>query len=306
MSEQSSIFHKTVLLEEAIQELNLVDNGVYVDTTFGGGGHTRKILETNKSVTVIALDWDQESLERNSQPLVEEFKERIKPRWCNFTQLHKILRAERLKAVNGILADFGTSQHQLKYGEGFSFMNNAPLDMRMSKNHGKTKASDIVNNASEKELTHIFFTYGEERHARLIARAIVAQRKIKSFKFSQDLSSLIEATIPRQKSPTRKSIHPATKIFQALRIVVNSELDNITALLKSAPHFLLPKSRFVCISFHSLEDRIVKHHFLDAKQRGELAICTTKPIYPSAEEIAQNPPSRSARMRVAEKLSDNR
>ncbi len=200
--------------------------------------------------------------------------------------------------VDGILADFGTSQYQIKERAGFSFATDTVLDMRMSPGHQTVWASDIVNNASEKELLTILYEYGEESHARAIVRAIIAARAIKKIKTTGQLVDIILSVVPRKP----KMVHPATKTFQALRIVVNQELQNIHAFLRQVSRLIRKDGRLVCISFHSLEDRLVKQYFKDNKD--VWTILTPRVIVGSDEEIAVNPSSRSAKLRAGQKNVD--
>lgn len=290
-----STYHKSVLVNEVLEYLNPEPNKVYVDATFGGGGHTRAILESEPTCSVIAIDWDTQAIEHNAEKLYEQYPDRFKVLWGNFALLHRLLKKEKIKQVDGILADFGTSQHQIFQKSGFSFRSDTPLDMRMSKAHYKTTAAEIVNTYSEKKLADIIFQYGEDRKSRKIAQAIVEARKQKPIKTSKELADLIEGVVGTPK--TKKYIHPATRTFQALRIEVNHELDNIKGFLASAIRFLAPEGRIVCISFHSLEDRLVKNAF----RSSNLEILTPKPVQATPEEITANPSSRSAKLRAARK-----
>jgi 16S rRNA (cytosine1402-N4)-methyltransferase len=299
-------YHKSVLTKEVIEQLKPKPNGLYIDATFGGGGHTTAILQAEPTCKVIAIDWDKVAIETNGPPIKQQFGDRIKLIWGNFAKLYLILKKEkwikstcRIKQVDGILADFGTSQFQIHQKEGFSFQTNTPLDMRMSPAHQRVTAEQIINSASERELTEIFFKYGEEKKSKKIAREIVAQRKIKPITTTRELAEIIEYITPRTKITAIKKIHPATKIFQALRIVVNKELENIEIFIKAAINALAPNGKIACISFHSLEDRIVKNTF--KKHQDELEILTNKPITASQEEIERNPSARSAKLRVAQK-----
>lgn len=293
---QYTVQHKSVLPAEVLEQLQIKKNGIYVDVTLGGGGHTRSILQADPTSTVVAFDWDKVALETNGAPLVEEFGSRIKLIWGNFAHLERLLKKNDINHVDGILADFGTSQSQIHEKEGFSFRNDTALDMRMSPGHQKIWARDLLNSLPEKEIARIIFEFGEDYNAQKIARAIVSTRGKKRIMTTLDLTHIIESVIPYHKG---KRIHPATKTFQALRIAVNNELDNIVSFLKASTNFLAPGGRILCISFHSLEDRIVKNFFKNATN--ELTVLTKKPITASAEEILANASSRSAKLRVAEK-----
>lgn len=297
----NKIFHKSVLVNEVIENLNIKPNKTYLDVTFGGGGHTRAILEKEPTCKVIALDWDKKTIEQKTANFEDEFGDRIKIIWGNFANLYRIFKKEKIEKVDGILADFGTSQHQIENVPGMSFHGNLPLDMRISQAHQLQTAADIINKLPEKELTEIFFKYGEEKQSRQIAKQIVEYRKKKWFKTTNQLTQLIESIIPEHIMRARKHyIHPATKVFQALRIYVNKELENIEKFLPQAIQHLNQEGRIVCISFHSLEDRVVKLFFRNNKDK--LKIITPKPITGTPEEISSNPSSRSAKLRAAEKI----
>ena len=288
-------YHISVLPQEVKEYMEPRPGELYVDATFGGGGHSRVLLNAEPTCRVIGVDWDLNALETNAPALELEYGDRFTPLHGNFAYLSRLLKKLKISSVNGIIADFGTSQFQIKELPGFSFTTPSPLDMRMSPGHTKTTAYDIVNTASEDELAHIFFTYGEERASRKIARLIVQERKKSPLQTTTDLAQLIMKVI----KPYSRSIHPATKIFQALRIVINDELNNINSFLTQALTLLEPGGRLVCISFHSLEDRIVKQFF--KKHDQELTILTKKVVIPTEQEIAHNPSSRSAKLRAAKR-----
>ncbi len=288
-------YHISVLPDEVRTYLAPKPGGIYVDATFGGGGHTRVILDAEPTCTVVGLDWDTNAFDTNAPLLEQEYGDRFIPMLGSFTHLSRILKKLNITKVDGIIADFGTSQFQIKNLPGFSFNVPTPLDMRMSPGHFKTTAYDVVNKATEAELAKIFFEYGEERASRKIARLIVESRKKKPLKTTTDLADLVKKII----KPYSRSIHPATKVFQALRIFVNDELNNIKSLLATSLRVLNPQGRIVCISFHSLEDRIVKHFF--KAHTDELTILTKKVVTPTEEELQRNPSSRSAKLRAAEK-----
>ena len=290
--------HKSVLTREVLEYLNPQPGKIYVDCTFGGGGHTRAILEKEPECTVIGIDWDLDTLKLTAPEIQEEFGDRFLRVMGNFGNLERLLKRIGVDKVDGILADFGTSQYQIKEKAGFSFSSDTLLDMRMSTGHYKVWAADIVNNATEKELAHIFYTYGEERHGAKIARAIVEERKIKKFRTTRDLAELIEKLLGRKPG----TIHPATRVFQALRIVVNDELGNIHSLLQQVPRLLHEGGRLVCISFHSLEDRMVKQYM---KESPYFKILTNKVITAQEDELEANPSSRSAKLRAAEKIAES-
>lgn len=285
--------HKSVLVREVIQYLDPQPGATYIDATFGGGGHTRAILAHEPTCKVIGIDWDKQAIAHNEESIKTEFGDRFSMVWGNFAHLYKILKNQRIKNVQGILADFGTSQFQIHEQPGFSFQKDTPLDMRMSPSHHQVTASEVINTYTEKKLADIFFTYGEEVHARKIARLITMERSKKPITTTHQLVHVIEKVIPHFSRHT----HPATKVFQALRIHVNHELDNITAFLAATPAALAPQGRLVCISFHSLEDRMVKNYFKD--HANVFTPLTPKPITAQDDELAVNASSRSAKLRAA-------
>ena len=288
-------YHKSVLVKEVLEYLNPQPGKTYVDATFGGGGHTRAILEHEPACKVIALDWDMTAIEKNAPALAQDFGDRFKVLWGNFTNIKMLLKKEGISLVDGILADFGTSQYQIFEKEGFSFSTDTPLDMRMSAAHFRITAADVVNKYSEKDLASIIFEYGEEPKSRKIAKAIVEYRDHTKITTTQQLVTLIETVVPHRFS----HIHPATKTFQALRIEVNQELKNIQYFLKTAMETLNTNGTLVCISFHSLEDRIVKTFFKEISH--QVNVLTNKPIQASEEEIVLNASSRSAKLRAIKK-----
>lgn len=297
MNKDTLFHHKTVLINEVLEYLDPQPGKVYVDCTFGGGGHTRAILRKEPRCSVIAVDWDLDAIKLNAPAFEEEFGDRFQIVMGNFSHLERLLNRIGVDHVDGILADFGTSQYQIKEKAGFSFAEDTPLDMRMSSGHYKITAADIVNHATAEELRHIFTLYGEERFSNKIAQAIVTDRKIKKFKTTRQLAELIERLVGRKPG----TMHPATRVFQALRIAVNHELDNIHSLLQQAPRLLKDDGRLVCISFHSLEDRMVKQFINSCPVFENL---TNRVVIASSEELAENPSSRSAKLRAAEKIRE--
>lgn len=296
MPNTPSYKHTTVLKDEAVAMLNPQPNGIYVDATFGGGGHTRTLLEAHPTIKVVAFDLDREAIEANEPPLKEEFGNRLTVLWGNFSHCYKLLKKAKIKAVDGVLADFGTSQHQIFHEEGFSFSRDTYLDMRMSKAHHYFDAAYVINKFTEREIADILFEYGQESHAKRIAQMIVKQRTT-PITTTLQLAELVKKAIPRRYHPD--TIHPATKTFQALRIFVNKELEHISLFLKNITPFIKKEGRLACISFHSLEDRLVKHFFKDHNDL--FSIITPKPVTPSESEVANNPASRSAKLRCAQK-----
>lgn len=290
------VYHVSVMPTQVITYLGIEPHGLYVDCTFGGGGHTRAILQAEPTVNVIAFDVDPDAFERNREALEHDFPGRVRFIWANFVTLRLALKKIGVSEVDGVLADFGTSTYQIHHKAGFSFARDTKLDMRMSAAHGMVTAADIVNTASEHELATIFWRYGEERFGKQVARAIIQARSREKITTTAQLADIVQKAI----SGKRSHVHPATRVFQALRIAVNHELDHIEGLLKQVPVVLKPGGRIVCISFHSLEDRLVKQAFKE--QQGVLEILTPKVVVPTATEIAQNPSSRSAKLRAAQKM----
>ncbi len=296
---ESNVPHKSVLVDEVLEYLDVQPGKVYLDVTFGAGGHTRQILEKEPNCTVIAMDWDTVSLDTYGPPLQEEFPGRLKLVWGNFALLYKVLKKEDIKFVDGILADFGTSQMQITSRPGFSVYKNSLLDMRMSPPHHKVTAINVINEASEKELRDIFWEFGQERYTKKIVAAILQDRQKKRITTTKQLAQLIERVVPAAK---KQKIHPATRVFQALRIFVNKELDNIVSFLSAAMRILKPSGRLVCISFHSLEDRLVKQFFLEKSREQLVEILTKKVVTASEKELEENPSSRSAKLRAIKLL----
>ena len=285
--EEVTFSHIPVLSQEVITGLNIQPGGNYLDLTVGGGGHSRLILETAEDVKVTCVDQDEDALKAAKENL-SEFGDRVNFIHSNFANYQFIENS-----YDGILADLGVSSYHLDNPErGFSFRNTANLDMRMNQQQSLT-AGDIINEWDEKELADIFFKYGEERLSRRIARRIVEKRP---FDTTTELANAIAYSVPPKYRHGR--IHPATRVFQALRIAVNDELKVLETLIEKAPNALIPGGRIAIISFHSLEDRPVKHGL---RNSDSLRVLTKKPIIATEEEIKQNPRSRSAKLRIAEK-----
>jgi len=289
-------YHIPVLVEEVVAFMAVKPGGLYVDATFGGGGHTRALLEADATCKVIAFDWDVAAFEHNRETIETLYPGRVEFVWASFSQIALQLKKRGIKAVDGILADFGTSQYQIKHKEGFSFLTDSPLDMRMSPGHQHTTAAHILNETSEKDLMSIFWEYGQELQARAITRAIIAARTKRPFRTSSQLAELVVSVVGAQRGKT----HPATRVFQALRMVVNRELDNIRALLTQSLDLIKPNGHIVCISFHSLEDRLVKQFFVEHKQL--LKNLTPRVIIATGDELQRNSSARSAKLRAAEKI----
>lgn len=290
-SEARTFLHVPVLSRELIQGLAVRPSGHYLDATVGGGGHTQLILEAAPDVQVTAVDRDEEAIAA-AKILLAPYGD-VQFVLSNFASYEP----DNL-AFDGIIADLGVSSYHLDAAQrGFSFRHSAPLDMRMDKRQSLT-AAEAINSWDEKQLADIFFKYGEERLSRRIARRIVEQRP---FHTTTKLAEAIAACVPRQYRYGR--IHPATRAFQALRIVVNEELTSLETFLLRAPNWLKPGGRIGIISFHSLEDRLVKHGLRNSPL---LQVLTKKPITPQADELEQNPRSRSAKLRIAERLKAER
>ncbi len=287
----NGVRHIPVLLEEVLHNLIGVENGLFVDATLGGGGHTYHILERYDKLRIIGIDADDVALAIAKETL-KGFKERITLVRGNFKTLKGILQGIGVSSIDGILFDLGTSTYQIMGKRGFSFNDEETLDMRMDTRETLT-AHDIVNNYREDELSRILFEFGEEEKSRRIARAIVEARKKGPINTAKELADLV-AKIKRRKG----RIHPATKTFQALRIETNRELESLKTGLEDAIDLLNPKGRIGVISFHSLEDRMVKETFRNSPILTNL---TKKPIRPTREEALTNPRSRSAKLRIAEK-----
>ncbi|NEQ98758.1 MAG: 16S rRNA (cytosine(1402)-N(4))-methyltransferase RsmH [Cyanothece sp. SIO2G6] len=278
--------HVSVLMEEAIAALNLQPQGYYLDATVGGGGHSQQILERVAESRVVGIDQDGMAIAA-AQAQLQDYGDRIQFWQGNFSDYDP-----GEQQFDGILADLGVSSAQLDLPErGFSFRHDAPLDMRMNSDETLT-AADIVNHWDEKQLADVIYQYGEERLSRRIARRIVEKRPLHT---TTQLADEIWHSVPR--SYRYGKIHPATRTFQALRIAVNRELEVLQDFLTVVPHWLGPGGRLVIISFHSLEDRIVKHSL---RQHERLTVLSKKPIVPTEAECATNPRARSAKLRVAE------
>lgn len=290
--------HISVLVDEVLAYMDPRPGEVYLDATFGVGGHTRALLKHQPTCRIIALDWDEKALETYAAAVQQEFPNRLTTIWGNFAHIYRLLKKAGVTHVDGVLADFGTSQVQIAEQEGFSIYRDTPLDMRMSRSHHSITAAQVVNTATQQELQEIFWAYGEELHARAIVRAIIEMRKKKPITTTFQLAQLIEQVIPFAK---KRGIHPATKVFQALRIYVNRELDNITAFLHGSIPLLNPGGRLVCISFHSLEDRRVKQFFKEQEDKLVGTVLTPKVVVPTPQEVASNPSCRSARLRAFSK-----
>lgn len=298
--------HTPVLLHEMLDMLSPKDGEIYVDATFGGGGYTKAILE-RAACKVYAFDRDPEAVKRG-ESLAAQFPGRLSVHQATFSTLEHELNQLGVTEVNGVVFDLGISSFQIDQAErGFSFRFEGPLDMRMSQEG--VSAADVVNTFSEQDLAEIIYRYGEERFSRRIAKAIVQKRQESTFSSTKQLSDLIASTLKRP--PTGQN--PATLTFQALRIFVNNELIEIEIGLKMCKNILIDDGRLVIVTFHSLEDRLVKNFLRPNSQTDmtqmayaasnpDFELLTRKPIVPTAHEIATNPRSRSAKLRAAIRL----
>lgn len=305
--------HISVLLDEVLEGLDIKENGIYVDCTLGGAGHSKEILKRlNSEGRLIGIDQDSDALKAASEKL-KDFSN-VTYVHNNFTNITSILDELNVEAVDGILMDLGVSSYQLDTDErGFSYMKDASLDMRMNREE-ELSAYDVVNGYSEEDLYRIIREYGEEKFAKRIAQFITDRRKNNSIKTTLELVDIIKAAIPAKAR--REGPHPAKRTFQAIRIEVNKELEILDKAIEGAVRKLKKGGRLNIITFHSLEDRIVKNKFKELEnpctcpkefpicicgKKSEIKIITRKPIEPSSEEVTNNPRSRSAKLRIAER-----
>ena len=288
------IAHLPVMREEVIEMMNLSQNGMYVDATVGLGGHSEEILKfIGPGGRLIGIDKDEAALKIAGERLSDK---RVILKRGGFSDMENLLSSEGISGVDGILFDLGLSMLQLRNSDrGFSFASDKRLDMRMDEKQ-KSSAWDVVNRYPEKAIDSILWEFGEERLSRKIARAIIRQRDKKPIDTCSELSKIVEDVYGG-----RGRTHPATKTFQALRIAVNGELEQLRGGLEAALGMLKKGGRLCVIDYHSLEDRIIKHFFVDSSKKGLLRIITKKPRTPSIDEMRANPSSRSAKLRAAEK-----
>ena len=306
--------HVSVLLKECIDNLNIKDNGVYLDGTLGLGGHSLEIAKKLTTGKLICVDKDDFAI-NYSKLRLSDYLDRVTFVQSDFRNINDILDGLGIDKIDGMLFDLGVSSPQLDdISRGFSYMHDAPLDMRMDRRSPIT-AADIVNGRSEQELAEILFTFGEERYSRRIAEKIVKYRNTKAIETSGELVEIIKSALPAQA--LREKQHPAKRSFQAIRIAVNDELNAVSEMMEAAPDRLNAGGRLCVISFHSLEDRIIKQK-ISARENGctcprEAPVCTCgfvqtlknvyrKPVLPSESELEINPRSRSAKLRVAERV----
>lgn len=309
--------HIPVMVKEVIDYLNVRPGKNYVDCTLGGAGHSKAILDKiMPDGFLVGIDQDNDAIE-NAKRILSNYEPQVAIFHDNFVNIKFVLSQLNIHKVDGILADLGVSFHQLaQSGRGFTFQKDEPLDMRMDKNSVLT-AGDIINNADEKKLADIFFQYGEERWSKQIAASIVKDRRVKAIQTSFELVRIISDSIPKKYISKPQRIHPATRVFMALRIAVNQELDRLKLFLDTAVDMLNPGGRLCILCFHSLEDRIVKH-WMKTMAKGcicpptfpkcvcmsekKVRFLTKKPVRPTDQEIKINPMARSTRLRAAERI----
>ncbi len=300
--------HVPVMVQEVMEFLNVQSDGYYIDATLGQGGHAARVLERLTTGKLLGIDCDPTAV-RLAQERMKPSDDRFLFLEGNFEDIDDLHTRAGFPPVQGVLADLGLSSLQLEDAQrGFSFSLPGPLDMRMNPAQPRT-AADYVNRSSERDLANLFFQLGEERHSRRIARAVM---KARPFRTTTELAQVVTRTVPsragllqfsRDHSSRRsRRRNPATRVFQALRIAVNRELESLATFLKRVPEVLGAGGRFVVISFHSLEDRLVKQAFQAWNREGSFRLLTRKVVRPGAEEVQSNPRSRSARLRAAEKV----
>lgn len=306
--------HISVLYKETLDGLNIKDGGLYVDGTLGGGGHSFGILSSAENVRLIGIDRDAEAIEAAGKRLAG-FGERVTLVNRNFSDIKQIAGSLGITAIDGAVLDLGVSSYQLDNAErGFSYMHDSRLDMRMNRNDKKS-AYEVINGYSEKELEHIFYAYGEEKWSARVAKFIVEKRAEKPIETTFELVDIIKAAIP--KGARAEGSHPAKRIFQAVRIEVNNELGILKKAADDFAELLSPGGRLAVITFHSLEDRIIKKAFTDlatgcicpksfpvcvCNRQPVVKLITKKPILPSEAEEIENSRSKSAKLRIIEKL----
>ncbi len=309
---QEAVYHRPVLFEQTLEALNIRPDGVYVDGTAGGGGHSHGIASRLHGGRLIALDQDPDAI-REATARLQGLPAAVVH--SNFRYMDRVLREQGVDAADGILLDIGVSSHQLDdVSRGFSYHGDAPLDMRMSQEG--TTAADLVRELTERELADVFFRFGEEKFSRVIARAIVRERTVTPITTTAQLADIIASAVP---AAARRDGHPARRVFQALRIAVNAELDCLSEALDIAFDCLAVGGRLAVITFHSLEDRIVKQRFAEfckgcvCPPSFPVCVCgrtpaarqvLRKPAEAAPEELESNPRSRSAKLRCVEKLSE--
>jgi 16S rRNA (cytosine1402-N4)-methyltransferase len=294
----SDAIHEPVLLAEVVTALAPARGGTFVDCTVGLGGHSRALLEAGAD-RVIGLDRDADALTVAAERL-SPFGERVTLVHSDYREVASVLASLGVERIAGLIADLGLSSMQLEAsGRGFSFRRDDPLDMRLDRSKGPTAAA-LLAAVPEGELADVIFKFGEERHSRRVARAIVAARRARPIETTGRLAEIVRRAVPHRGY---QRIDPATRTFQALRIWVNGELDGLDRFVRDAVGVLAPQGRIAVISFHSLEDRIVKHTLRDLEREAIVRPLTRKPVTPGADETDRNPRARSAKLRAAERLS---
>lgn len=307
--------HIPVMLSEVISGLDIKENGVYVDCTVGGAGHSFEIAKRLKGGKLYCFDRDENAIKESAKKL-EKFKDKVVLTKLNYKDAPKFLKENGISKIDGVLIDLGVSSHQIDEGErGFSFLHNGKLDMRMGQDENTLNAYDIVNSYSEEELTNIFFKYGEEEFAKIIAKNIVKARKNKPIETTFELRDIIENSLPKKVVYTRGGA--SKKVFQAIRIEVNKELDGLDTLLEEFIDMLNVGGRITVLTFHSLEDRIVKNVFKKEStncicppkipicicgHKAKVKLVNRKPILASVEEQEENSRSTSAKLRIVERI----
>jgi 16S rRNA (cytosine1402-N4)-methyltransferase len=307
--------HKSVLLAETLNLLDPNDGETIVDATLGLGGHTKAILDASEKIQVIGIDQDREAIRYAKKSLAAD-QTRLKIFQANFTDIKQVLKEAKIEKVDGIIADLGVSSLQLdSQTRGFSFRFDAPLDMRMNVDSEIETAAQLLNRLSEEQIANIIYEYGEERFSRRIARRIVERRKIgQPIETTAELAELVARSVRRSR---KDKIHPATRTFQALRIAVNNEIEILEDFIRDSVSLLKPKGRLIVITFHSIEDRIIKRTLQTLSGKcfcppkfpkcvcgvsKDVVILTRKPIIPGQQEQMENPRSRSAKLRACYKI----
>jgi 16S rRNA (cytosine1402-N4)-methyltransferase len=291
-------FHEPVLLAEVLAALAPQQGGTFVDCTVGLGGHAQALLEAGATY-VIGIDRDEEALRIAGERLAK-FGDRVTMVHADYREMPSVLRSSGTDQVSGVLADLGISSMQLETeGRGFSFRRDEPLDMRMDRSSGRT-AAELLRDVPEVDLANVIFRFGEERHSRRVARAIVAARTARPIATTGELAAIVRRAVPHRGY---QRIDPSTRTFQALRIWVNGELDGLDVFVREAVGVLKPGGRGAVISFHSLEDRVVKHTMRELERDGVVRLLWRKPVTPADEETNRNPRARSAKLRAVERLS---
>ena len=306
--------HYSVMLSETVDGLNLKDGGIYADGTLGGGGHSYEILSRKKDIRLIGIDQDEEAISAAKKRL-SEFEDKVTYVNDNFKNVLSILDRLEIPEIDGMVLDLGVSSYQLDNEErGFSYMKSAPLDMRMDRKNGLS-AYQVVNTYTEDQLTDIFYRYGEENWSRRVAKFIVERRKDAPVETTGELSEIIKAAIPQ--GARKDELHPEKRIFQAIRIEVNGELEILKGAVCDIVSKLKKGGRLSVITFHSLEDRIIKQTFSELAKgcicppdfpvcvcgkKPEVKVITRKPILPGKDELSENSRSKSAKLRIIEKL----